>query len=181
MSFENWWKSHRFVCRLKTGKKVTLSVRVELMTFRLWDWQAAYCANDNFLRTLLLPSLWLDPHCCPSVLLLFILPHPGCPADEDNQECTNPFDIFQGCMRLLSVDNQPVDLILVQQRLLGNYSHLQIDMCGIMDRSESQKRLNQPPCLSRQTSSANHFQTPDLTRSEDVPAESSWSNTRSVK
>ncbi|CAB1434593.1 unnamed protein product, partial [Pleuronectes platessa] len=57
----------------------------------------------------------------------------GCPADQDNQECTNPFDIFQGCMRLLSVDKQPVDLILVQQRLLGNYSNLQIDMCGIID------------------------------------------------
>uniref|UniRef100_A0A8D3A368 Contactin-associated protein-like 4 n=1 Tax=Scophthalmus maximus TaxID=52904 RepID=A0A8D3A368_SCOMX len=51
-----------------------------------------------------------------------------------NSVCRNPFDIFQGCMRLLTVDDQPVDLILVQQRLLGNYSHLQIDMCGIIDR-----------------------------------------------
>ncbi|XP_059200229.1 contactin-associated protein-like 4 isoform X2 [Centropristis striata] len=58
----------------------------------------------------------------------------GCPAEEDSQECKNPFNIFQGCMRLLSVENQPVDLIMVQQRLLGNYSHLQIDMCGIIDR-----------------------------------------------
>uniref|UniRef100_A0A4W6CNS7 Contactin associated protein like 3 n=1 Tax=Lates calcarifer TaxID=8187 RepID=A0A4W6CNS7_LATCA len=58
----------------------------------------------------------------------------GCPAEDDSQECRNPFDIFQGCMRLLTVDNQPVDLILVQQRLLGNYSQLQIDMCGIIDR-----------------------------------------------
>ncbi|XP_074508368.1 contactin-associated protein-like 4 isoform X2 [Sebastes fasciatus] len=58
----------------------------------------------------------------------------GCPAKEDDQECQNPFSIFQGCMRLLSVDNQPVDLIMVQQRLLGNYSHLLIDMCGIIDR-----------------------------------------------
>lgn len=37
-------------------------------------------------------------------------------------------------MRLLTLDDQPVDLIKVQQRLLGNYSHLQIDMCGIIDR-----------------------------------------------
>uniref|UniRef100_A0A3B4WS01 Contactin-associated protein-like 4 n=1 Tax=Seriola lalandi dorsalis TaxID=1841481 RepID=A0A3B4WS01_SERLL len=58
----------------------------------------------------------------------------SCPTEDDNQECRNPFDIFQGCMRLLTVDNQPVDLILVQQRLLGNYSQLQIDMCGIIDR-----------------------------------------------
>nr|XP_046265066.1 contactin-associated protein-like 4 isoform X1 [Scatophagus argus] len=57
----------------------------------------------------------------------------GCPA-EDSQECKNPFNIFQGCMRLLNVENQPVDLIMVQQRLLGNYSHLQVDMCGIIDR-----------------------------------------------
>uniref|UniRef100_A0A3Q3IY14 Contactin associated protein like 3 n=1 Tax=Monopterus albus TaxID=43700 RepID=A0A3Q3IY14_MONAL len=52
----------------------------------------------------------------------------------NSENCSNPFDIFQGCMRLLTVDNQPVDLIMVQQRLLGNYSHLQIDMCGITDR-----------------------------------------------
>ncbi|XP_051264393.1 contactin-associated protein-like 4 isoform X1 [Dicentrarchus labrax] len=58
----------------------------------------------------------------------------GCPSEEDSQECLNPFSIFQGCMRLLSVENQPVDLIMVQQRLLGNYSHLLIDMCGIIDR-----------------------------------------------
>ncbi|XP_058496196.1 contactin-associated protein-like 4 isoform X3 [Solea solea] len=58
----------------------------------------------------------------------------GCPAEHYNQECRNPFDTFQGCMRLLTVDDQPVDLILVQQRLLGNYSYLQIDMCGIIDR-----------------------------------------------
>ncbi|XP_038593693.1 contactin-associated protein-like 4 [Micropterus salmoides] len=58
----------------------------------------------------------------------------GCPAEGSSQECTNPFKTFQGCMRLLTVDNQPVDLIMVQQRLIGNYSHLQIDMCGIIDR-----------------------------------------------
>ncbi|XP_041647348.1 contactin-associated protein-like 4 [Cheilinus undulatus] len=58
----------------------------------------------------------------------------GCPAEESNEECVNYFRVFQGCMRLLALDNQPVDLIKVQQRLLGNYSHLQIDMCGIIDR-----------------------------------------------
>ncbi|KAM3604938.1 uncharacterized protein V6R79_018355 [Siganus canaliculatus] len=58
----------------------------------------------------------------------------GCPAEEGSQECENTFQVFQGCMRLLSVENQPVDLIQVQQRMLGNYSHLQIDMCGIIDR-----------------------------------------------
>uniref|UniRef100_A0A8C4GXJ7 Contactin associated protein like 3 n=1 Tax=Dicentrarchus labrax TaxID=13489 RepID=A0A8C4GXJ7_DICLA len=74
-------------------------------------------------------------HASPSFLLttgsqLFF----GCPAEGNSQECMNPFKTFQGCMRLLTVDNQQVDLIMVQQRLMGNYSHLQIDMCGIIDR-----------------------------------------------
>lgn len=38
-------------------------------------------------------------------------------------------------MRLLALDNQDVDLIMVQQKQLGTYSNLHIDMCGIMDRS----------------------------------------------
>lgn len=37
-------------------------------------------------------------------------------------------------MRLLAVDRQSVDLIKVQQRLMGNYSDLQTDTCGIIDR-----------------------------------------------
>ncbi|KAM6916360.1 contactin-associated protein-like 4 [Xenentodon cancila] len=57
-----------------------------------------------------------------------------CPAEGSSQECTNPFRAFQGCMRLLTVNHQLVDLFKVQQRLMGNYSHLQIDMCGIIDR-----------------------------------------------
>uniref|UniRef100_A0A8C9Z9T9 Contactin associated protein like 3 n=1 Tax=Sander lucioperca TaxID=283035 RepID=A0A8C9Z9T9_SANLU len=50
------------------------------------------------------------------------------------QECRNPFNVFQGCMRLLTLDNQNVNLIMVQQKQLGVYSNLQIDMCGIIDR-----------------------------------------------
>uniref|UniRef100_A0A8C7S8Y3 Contactin associated protein like 3 n=1 Tax=Oncorhynchus mykiss TaxID=8022 RepID=A0A8C7S8Y3_ONCMY len=46
----------------------------------------------------------------------------------------NPFNVFQGCMRHIRVDNNAVDLIKVQQMLIGNYSDLQIDMCGIIDR-----------------------------------------------
>ncbi|XP_068597746.1 contactin-associated protein-like 5 [Brachionichthys hirsutus] len=58
----------------------------------------------------------------------------GCPAEGNAQQCLNPFEAFQGCVRLLTVNGQPVDLIEVKQRLMGNYSHLQIDMCGIIDR-----------------------------------------------
>uniref|UniRef100_A0A3Q4HRZ6 Contactin-associated protein-like 4-like n=1 Tax=Neolamprologus brichardi TaxID=32507 RepID=A0A3Q4HRZ6_NEOBR len=65
---------------------------------------------------------------------LDVFPFSGCPTEESAQKCKNPFNTFKGCMRLLTLDDQTVDLIKVQQRLLGNYSHLQIDMCGIIDR-----------------------------------------------
>ncbi|XP_028283229.1 contactin-associated protein-like 4 [Parambassis ranga] len=58
----------------------------------------------------------------------------GCPAEDNSQGCRNPFNAFQGCMRVLTLDNQNMDLIMVQQKQLGNYSDLQIDMCGIIDR-----------------------------------------------
>ncbi|KAM4556058.1 contactin-associated protein-like 4 [Fundulus diaphanus] len=57
----------------------------------------------------------------------------GCPAGE-TQGCRHHFNAFQGCMRLLNLDNRTVDLIAVQQKQFGNYSNLQIDMCGIIDR-----------------------------------------------
>ncbi|XP_046717176.1 contactin-associated protein-like 4 isoform X2 [Silurus meridionalis] len=57
----------------------------------------------------------------------------GCPITED--ECKKSSDAFQGCMRLIQLDEgAPVDLIKVQQTLIGNFSDLQVDMCGIIDR-----------------------------------------------
>lgn len=38
-------------------------------------------------------------------------------------------------MRLLTVGDQDVDLIQVQQKQLGAYDNLQMDTCGIIDRS----------------------------------------------
>uniref|UniRef100_A0A3Q0QTJ7 Contactin associated protein like 3 n=1 Tax=Amphilophus citrinellus TaxID=61819 RepID=A0A3Q0QTJ7_AMPCI len=58
----------------------------------------------------------------------------GCPAEDDSQKCRKPFNAFQGCMRLFTMDNQEMDLIKVQEKHVGNYSNLQIDMCGIIDR-----------------------------------------------
>ncbi|MEQ2299806.1 hypothetical protein AMECASPLE_018824, partial [Ameca splendens] len=58
----------------------------------------------------------------------------GCPAQRASLDCRNPFQVFQGCMRLLKLDDQQVDLIKVQERRLGNYSLLQVDICGIIDR-----------------------------------------------
>lgn len=72
------------------------------------------------------------------VVLFFFFSHgaSGCPAEDDGQGCRNPFHVFQGCMRLFSVEQREVDLIKVQQKLTGNYSNVHIDMCGIIDRSE---------------------------------------------
>ncbi|XP_040912296.1 contactin-associated protein-like 5 [Toxotes jaculatrix] len=54
----------------------------------------------------------------------------GCPT----AACQNPTLAFQGCMRLISINSQPVNLSHVQQRLLGNYNELQFDTCNIRDR-----------------------------------------------
>uniref|UniRef100_A0A3B1JKS1 Contactin associated protein like 3 n=1 Tax=Astyanax mexicanus TaxID=7994 RepID=A0A3B1JKS1_ASTMX len=48
--------------------------------------------------------------------------------------CRNLFSVFQGCMRLIHLDGSLVDLIKVQQMLIGNFSGLQMDLCGIVDR-----------------------------------------------
>uniref|UniRef100_A0A9J7WVS3 Contactin associated protein-like 5a n=1 Tax=Cyprinus carpio carpio TaxID=630221 RepID=A0A9J7WVS3_CYPCA len=48
--------------------------------------------------------------------------------------CLNPTMAFQGCVRLILVNNQPVDLLSVQQGHLGSYNQLQFDLCGIRDR-----------------------------------------------
>uniref|UniRef100_A0A3Q3E122 Contactin-associated protein-like 4 n=1 Tax=Labrus bergylta TaxID=56723 RepID=A0A3Q3E122_9LABR len=51
-----------------------------------------------------------------AIIFLSLIPFSGCPAEEDSQQCRNPFNVFQGCMRLLTLENQ------------------NIDMCGIHDR-----------------------------------------------
>uniref|UniRef100_A0A3B5M2N0 Uncharacterized protein n=1 Tax=Xiphophorus couchianus TaxID=32473 RepID=A0A3B5M2N0_9TELE len=56
----------------------------------------------------------------------------GCPAEGNGRSCRNPSSAFQGCMRLLTVEDELVDLIKVQQRLMGDYSNLQIDMCVLL-------------------------------------------------
>ncbi|XP_029461074.1 contactin-associated protein-like 5 [Rhinatrema bivittatum] len=58
----------------------------------------------------------------------------GCPDNFTESQCLNPITSFQGCMRLIFIDNQPKDLILVQQGSLGNFSDLHIDLCSIKDR-----------------------------------------------
>lgn len=89
-------------------------------------------------RTQLSDQIW---SCSFTIDLYPVFPSSGCPVQESSLECRNPFRVFQGCMRLLTLDNQPVDLIKVQQRLLGNYRRLQIDMCGITDRFVSRSHI----------------------------------------
>ncbi|TRY60719.1 hypothetical protein DNTS_016450 [Danionella cerebrum] len=57
-----------------------------------------------------------------------------CPASRNDSSCLNPSMAFQGCVRLILINNQPVDLLSVQQGLLGKYSQLQFDICSIRDR-----------------------------------------------
>uniref|UniRef100_A0A8C7M2C0 Contactin associated protein-like 5a n=1 Tax=Oncorhynchus mykiss TaxID=8022 RepID=A0A8C7M2C0_ONCMY len=59
----------------------------------------------------------------------------GCPSlSPADPGCENPMLAFQGCMRLISINSQPMDLNLVQQGRLGKYKELQFDTCGIHDR-----------------------------------------------
>ncbi|XP_009994687.1 PREDICTED: contactin-associated protein-like 4 [Chaetura pelagica] len=58
----------------------------------------------------------------------------GCPSSGNISECNASFGGFQGCMRLITIDNKTVDMISVQQNIVGNFSDLQIDLCGIIDR-----------------------------------------------
>ncbi|XP_040004671.1 contactin-associated protein-like 5 [Xiphias gladius] len=54
----------------------------------------------------------------------------GCPT----AGCQNPTLAFQGCIRLIFINSQLVNLNHVQQRLFGNYNELQFDICNIRDR-----------------------------------------------
>ncbi|NXV39123.1 CNTP4 protein, partial [Rissa tridactyla] len=58
----------------------------------------------------------------------------GCPSSGNISQCNTSFGGFQGCMRLISIGNKAVDMISVQQNVFGNFSDLQIDLCGIIDR-----------------------------------------------
>ncbi|XP_070694529.1 contactin-associated protein-like 5 [Pempheris klunzingeri] len=54
----------------------------------------------------------------------------GCPT----ADCQYLTPAFQGCMRLIFINSQPMNFNHVQQGLLGNYNELQFDTCNIRDR-----------------------------------------------
>ncbi|XP_032284243.1 contactin-associated protein-like 4 [Phoca vitulina] len=58
----------------------------------------------------------------------------GCLPPGSGSECEASPAGFQGCLRLISINAQEVDLISVQRGVFGNFSGLDIDSCGILDR-----------------------------------------------
>ncbi|XP_058476501.1 contactin-associated protein-like 5 isoform X1 [Solea solea] len=54
----------------------------------------------------------------------------GCPS----VDCQVSTPTFQGCVRLIIINSQPMNLSHVQQGTLGNYNELQFDTCNIRDR-----------------------------------------------
>uniref|UniRef100_A0A3P9CR98 Contactin associated protein family member 5 n=1 Tax=Maylandia zebra TaxID=106582 RepID=A0A3P9CR98_9CICH len=56
----------------------------------------------------------------------------GCAATAP--DCQGFAPAFQGCMRLIFINSQLMNLSHVQQGLLGNYNELQFDTCNIKDR-----------------------------------------------
>eukprot|EP00066_Takifugu_rubripes_P021577 XP_011610843.1 PREDICTED: contactin-associated protein-like 5 [Takifugu rubripes] len=54
----------------------------------------------------------------------------GCP----DKDCQRQTPTFQGCLRLVFINGQPVKLSSVQQGLLGNFNELKFDTCNIRDR-----------------------------------------------
>uniref|UniRef100_A0A8C1J8U0 Contactin associated protein-like 5 like n=1 Tax=Cyprinus carpio TaxID=7962 RepID=A0A8C1J8U0_CYPCA len=58
----------------------------------------------------------------------------GCPLFQCDFNCENPNKGYQGCLRLLFINNHPVDILQIQQETLSNYSQISFDVCNIQDR-----------------------------------------------
>lgn len=59
---------------------------------------------------------------------------PGCPKPASRWGCHSNQTAFHGCMELLKVDGQLVNLTLVEFRKLGYFAEVLFDTCGITDR-----------------------------------------------
>ncbi|GAA6095802.1 contactin-associated protein-like 5 isoform X2 [Tachysurus ichikawai] len=58
----------------------------------------------------------------------------GCPPSQNGSGCMNTVMAFQGCMRLILINNQPVDLMHIHQGMVGSWNEIEFDICGIQDR-----------------------------------------------
>ncbi|KAA0707578.1 Contactin-associated protein-like 5 [Triplophysa tibetana] len=58
----------------------------------------------------------------------------GCPVSQSGFIRENPDRGYQGCFRLLFINNHPVNFLQVQQDSLANFSQISFDVCNIQDR-----------------------------------------------
>ncbi|XP_051528143.1 contactin-associated protein-like 5 isoform X1 [Myxocyprinus asiaticus] len=58
----------------------------------------------------------------------------GCPLSQSSFVCENPSSGYQGCFRLLYINNHPVNFLQIQQEYLSNFSQISFDVCSIQDR-----------------------------------------------
>lgn len=84
--------------------------------------------------------------------------HPaGCPKPASLTGCRSNQTAFHGCLQMLSVDMQPVDLEMLVQHRLGKYADVFFNVCGITDRygsgsgGEVQAGPGLTPCALRCT------------------------------
>uniref|UniRef100_A0A8B9F3E8 Contactin associated protein 1 n=1 Tax=Amazona collaria TaxID=241587 RepID=A0A8B9F3E8_9PSIT len=58
----------------------------------------------------------------------------GCPKPASVTGCRSNQTAFHGCLQMLNVDMQPVDMVLLEQHRLGQYFNVFFNVCGITDR-----------------------------------------------
>lgn len=58
----------------------------------------------------------------------------GCPKPASITGCRSNQTAFHGCLQMLNVDMQPVDVELLAQQRLAQYFNVYFNVCGITDR-----------------------------------------------
>uniref|UniRef100_A0ABM5GR83 Contactin-associated protein 1 n=1 Tax=Pogona vitticeps TaxID=103695 RepID=A0ABM5GR83_9SAUR len=58
----------------------------------------------------------------------------GCPKPAARTGCASNQTAFHGCMQMVTVDRQPIELDLVRQHRLGRYFEVYFNVCGVTDR-----------------------------------------------
>uniref|UniRef100_H3AW98 Contactin associated protein 1 n=1 Tax=Latimeria chalumnae TaxID=7897 RepID=H3AW98_LATCH len=71
----------------------------------------------------------------------------GCPKNVLNSDCMSNLSAFHGCMQMISVDNEPLDLNLLRHRRLGRHSEVYFSMCGITNRCNPNLCEHEGICL----------------------------------
>lgn len=66
--------------------------------------------------------------------LLNSLCFPGCPKPASVTGCRSNQTAFHGCLQMLNVDMQPVDVELLTLQRLAQYYNVYFNVCGITDR-----------------------------------------------